>query len=124
MSVAAIVAGAVCGVLSGLGVGGGTALMVWMTAICGTDPAQAQGINLLYFLPTAACALIFHAKHGLLRPRVILCAALGGAAVAALTAWLTASLETALLRRLFGGFLILVGLVELFGKHDADKNDK
>ena len=40
-------------------------------------------------------------------------AALTGAAAAALTAWLTAGLDTALLRRLFGGFLLLVGLREL-----------
>ena len=57
-------AGLVCGVLSGLGIGGGTLLMVWMTAICGLEQRTAQGINLLYFLPTAVCALILLAGKG------------------------------------------------------------
>ena len=58
-------AGAICGVLSGLGIGGGTLLMVWMTAVMGIAQKSAQGINLLYFLPTAACALFFHMKKAL-----------------------------------------------------------
>ncbi len=117
----AILAGLVCGVLSGLGIGGGTALMVWMTAAQGIEQVQAQGINLLYFIPTALTALLLHAKHRLIRWRTVLWAALPGCATAALTAWLAAGLDTALLRRLFGGFLLLVGLRELFGKHDRPK---
>lgn len=47
-------AGAVTGVLSGFGVGGGTLLLIYMTAFAGVEQHLAQGINLLYFLPTAA----------------------------------------------------------------------
>ena len=49
--------GLVCGALSGIGVGGGTLLMVWLTAIGDVAQTEAQGINLLYFLPTALCAV-------------------------------------------------------------------
>lgn len=48
---AAALAGAVCGLLSGLGIGGGTLLMVWMTGVAALPQQTAQGINLLYFLP-------------------------------------------------------------------------
>lgn len=58
----AILAGLVCGVLSGFGIGGGSLLMVWMTAVLSMEQKAAQGVNLLYFLPCAACALIFHIK--------------------------------------------------------------
>ena len=54
----AILAGLVCGVLSGFGIGGGSLLMVWMTAVLSMEQKAAQGVNLLYFLPCAACALI------------------------------------------------------------------
>ena len=113
----AALAGLVCGVLSCLGIGGGTALMVWMTAVQGMEQVQAQGINLLYFIPTALTALLLHAKNRLIRWKTVLWAALPGCAAAALTAWVATGLGTALLRRLFGGFLLLVGLRELFGKH-------
>lgn len=47
---AAVVAGALTGVLSGFGVGGGTLLLIYLTTFAGMEQSQAQGINLLYFL--------------------------------------------------------------------------
>lgn len=114
--VLAVAAGLVCGVLSGWGIGGGSLLMVWMSAVLSMDQTAAQSINLLYFLPTAAAALILHAKNRVIAWRAVLPAALAGALTAALGAWLAAGIDTALLRRLFGGFLILVGLSEIFLK--------
>ncbi len=106
-------AGLICGLLSGMGIGGGTLLMVWMTAVEGMSQEGAQGINLLYFLPTAAVSLYFHRKNRLLQPRVILPTAILGSLTAALTAWLVRDMDTDLLRKLFGGFLIPVGIREL-----------
>ena len=114
-------AGLVCGVLSGLGVGGGTLLMVWMTAVAGVAQKSAQGVNLLYFLPTAACALIFHIKNRLIRPRVVLPAIFTGCLTAAGAALLATAMDTGLLRRLFGGFLVIVGLTELFSRQRDKK---
>ena len=48
--------GAATGVLSGFGVGGGTLLLVYMTAFAGVEQRLAQGINLLYFLPAGLMA--------------------------------------------------------------------
>ena len=109
---AAALAGAVCGLLSGLGIGGGTLLMVWMTGVAALPQQTAQGINLLYFLPSAACALFFHIRNP---------AALGGCVTAAIAAWIATGLDVSLLRRLFGGFLLLTGLRELFFRQQRDK---
>ena len=46
------------------------------------------------------------------------------AAAAALTAWLGLRLDTGILRKIFGGFLLLVGLKELFGRYPRDKKDR
>ena len=118
------VAGLVCGVFSGLGIGGGTLLMVWMTAVMGMEQRMAQGINLLYFLPTAVCALIFHIKNRLIRWRVVIPVAITGCLTAAGAAFLATAIDATLLRKLFGGFLLLVGLNEMFGRHARDKKDK
>ena len=118
------VAGLVCGVFSGLGIGGGTLLMVWMTAVMDMEQRMAQGINLLYFLPTAACALVFHIKNRLIRWRVVIPAAITGCLTAAGAALLATAIDATLLRKLFGGFLLLVGLNEVFGGHARDKKDK
>ena len=110
----AAAAGLICGVLSGFGIGGGSLLMVWMTAVLSMEQKTAQGVNLLYFLPTAAAALIFHAKNRMVEWRAVIPAAIAGCCTAAIGALLAARLEMALLRKLFGGFLILVGVSEIF----------
>ena len=117
-------AGLVCGVFSGLGIGGGTLLMVYMTAVMELEQRAAQGINLLYFLPTAACALFFHIKNRLIRWRVVLPAILTGCVTAAGAAWLATGMDTGLLRKLFGGFLLLVGIRELFTAQRRARKDK
>ena len=111
-----LLAGTAAGVLSGFGVGGGTLLLLYLTACAGLPQGQAQGINLLYFLPAAGAALPAHLKNGYVERSVLLPAILAGLAAAALGAWAATGLDTALLRRCFGGFLVLVGLRELFRK--------
>lgn len=97
--------------------------LIYLTSFAAIDQHQAQGINLLYFLPAAAAALPAHHKHGLLDKKVILPAILAGLAAAGLAAWLSSSLDTGLLRKLFGLFLLYVGLRELFHK-DPDQSEK
>ena len=108
-----IAVGAACGILSAFGVGGGSLLMVWMTAVLSMQQQDAQIVNLLYFLPTAGAALLLHAKHSLIAWRSVIPAALCGCVTAVGGALLTDYVDPALLRRLFGAFLILVGFTEL-----------
>lgn len=112
----AALAGAATGVLSGFGVGGGTLLLIYMTAFAGVDQHLAQGINLLYFLPTAATALPSHIKNGYIDKRTALPAILAGLAGTAAAAWAATALDVGLLRRFFGGYLLYIGLRELFRK--------
>ena len=109
-------AGLATGILSGFGVGGGTLLLIYMTSLAGVEQNLAQGINLLYFLPTAATALVDHAKNGYLKKEAALPAILCGLAGTALAAWLATALDVAVLRKCFGVFLLFVGLHELFRK--------
>lgn len=112
----AALAGAVCGVLSGFGVGGGSVLMLYLTAVAGLDQRTAQGVNLLYFLPTALAAVVFHAKHGLVDRRAAVPAMVAGCLTALGCSYLAMSLDLALLKKLFGVFLLATGGVELLHK--------
>lgn len=112
----AATAGLLCGILSGFGIGGGSLLMVWMTAVAALDQKIAQGINLLYFLPTSVGALIFHIRNKMICWKAAIPAAVCGCAAAGFSAWIAASIDATILRKLFGVFLILVGISELFKK--------
>ena len=96
-------------VISAWGVGGGTLLLLVMTLFLGVDQRTAQGVNLLFFLPTAASALVCHAKGGYL-DKSTLKAAVPVAVIAALIgAWISNAVDVEVLRKPFGVYLLLSG---------------
>lgn len=119
----ALVIGLLTGILSGFGIGGGTILMIYLTAFAAFPQKIAQSINLLYFIPTAAAALILHSKHHQLKWNAVLPAALCGCATAAGFSFLAIGMNLTLLRRLFGVFLLFTGISELKKKpKNTDQN--
>lgn len=107
------VIGAITGVLSAFGLGGGTLLLLWLTLAAGFPQATAQGINLLYFLPSAGAALPSHLKNGMIDRRAALWAGVFGCLGAIGGAWLASALETGILRKGFGCYLLVTGVLLL-----------
>ena len=93
-------------VVSAWGVGGGTLLLLVMTLFLGVDHREAQAVNLLFFLPTAALGLFFHRKNGFLDRDAFRETALPGAAASLAGALIAAAVDVAVLRRPFGLFLL------------------
>ena len=114
--------GFLCGIISGFGIGGGSVLMVWMTAVAMLDQRTAQGINLLYFLPTSLSALVFHSKNKMVCWKAVWPAALFGCIAAGASAFFASNLDVNWLRKLFGVFLLIVGALELFKKKDQNRS--
>ena len=106
--------GAATGVLSAWGIGGGTLLLLCMTLFLGVEQSEAQGINLLYFLPTAGASLLFHRKNGYLDKQVLKSAIPLGTLCALLAALLSSSINISIFRKPFGLFLCYAGLSMLF----------
>lgn len=104
------------GFLTGLGVGGGSLLILWLTIALGMAQSIARGINLLFFLPSALIACCFRLKQGTLRFGKVLPAILSGCAAAALFSWIGLSLDSATVKKLFGFLLLVTGLRELMYK--------
>lgn len=97
-------------VISAWGVGGGTLLLLVMTLFLGVDQRTAQGINLLFFLPTAASALVCHARAGHLDRPTLVNAVPAAVLAALLAAWLATAVDVELLRKPFGVYLLLSGV--------------
>ena len=105
--------GTVLGFLSGLGTGGGSLLLLWLTLVLQMDPTTARNINLLFFIPSAIIASIYRWKQGSIRKDVIFPAIIWGCAAAAAAAWISQRIDTGLLQKLFGFLLIGIGIKEL-----------
>lgn len=108
--------GTILGFLSGLGIGGGSLLILWLTLAAGMDQTSARAINLLFFLPCAAAAVCFRWRQGNLDLKRILPAMISGAAAAALFSVLGHSLDADLLKKGFGILLLTTGVRELLYK--------
>lgn len=121
-----ILTGFVSGIISGMGIGGGTVLIPALTLFLNIEQKTAQSINLIYFIPTAAMALTSHIKNKRIEKDNIfklILFGVGGAVIGSLAAG-RASSET--LRKFFGIFLCIMGGLEIFkgalGRKGIKKN--
>ncbi|MBQ5318514.1 MAG: sulfite exporter TauE/SafE family protein [Oscillospiraceae bacterium] len=118
----AYIAAFLTGVLASLGVGGGMVLIIYLTVFGGFDQISAQGINLIYFLPIALLSVIIHSRNGLVEWKKILPSLVTGVIFALAGAALARYIGSPLLRNFFAGFILLIGVKELFGSFG--KRDK
>ncbi len=104
------------GIISGMGIGGGTILIPALIILFNISQQIAQGVNLISFIPTAAVAVITHIrnKNILLKLSVLLiCGGLFGAVLGSI---LASSISSPVLRKLFGIFLFIMGIYEIISK--------
>lgn len=111
-----LIIGTLLGFLTGLGIGGGSLLILWLTLVMGTDPFTARGIVLLFFIPAAVISSIFRWKQGTISIRSSLPAMISGAVAAMVFSWLSTMVNPHVLDKLFGVILIGAGIRELLYK--------
>lgn len=110
----AFLSAAFCGILAGMGLGGGSLLILWLTAVQGMDPATARGINLVFFLPAALIATLSRIRSKSLPIQKVMPAVWAGILFATLFSLLSGLLNISFLQKLFGILLLVTGLRELF----------
>jgi uncharacterized membrane protein YfcA len=119
-----ILIGLAAGIISGMGIGGGTILIPALFLFVKPEQHVAQSVNLLFFIPTAIVALLIHIKHKNVDFKMgipILIFGLGGSILGSKIA---ISMNGDLLRKIFGAFLLTMGLYEIFGKKKPKKLKK
>lgn len=104
------------GLAASMGLGGGFVLLVYLTGFTECGQLEAQGINLVFFLPIALLSLIIHTKNKLVEWRLIPVMAGVGVLGVAGGALLAAAVDEGILRKLFAALLIFVAVREIFHK--------
>lgn len=120
---AASAVGALTGVAASMGLGGGFILLLYLSFASELSQSQAQGVNLLFFLPIIAVAVGIHLKNKLIDVKTaLICGGLG--ALSAPLGYLAAgALGDDALRKAFAVFVIIAGLKDLFSQ-GVDKRQK
>ena len=111
-----VIIGISLGFLAGLGVGGGSLLILWLTLILNTEQNIARTINLLFFIPSAVISSFFRWQQGTLDLTRIFPAIIAGCISAAVFSILSKQIDIGMLKKLFGILLLLTGVRELFYK--------
>jgi len=112
-----IIADALCafimGGLSGMGIGGGGLLVIYLTLVKGTDQLSAQGLNLYFFVFASCAALFVHCRKRKINYPLALSLALFGMPCALFGSYLANLLHPELLKKAFGIMLIIAGGISL-----------
>lgn len=107
-----MIAGLSAGILSGMGMGGGTVLIPILTLLLSVDQHAAQGVNMMAFLPGALLALWIHRRDGRLAIKQGVSLLLWGIVGAIGGAFIATCLSAEWLKKAFGVFLIVLAFVQ------------
>lgn len=103
-----IITGFLSGIITGMGLGG-IILIPALTMLLGYSQKAAQGINLVYFIPTSLIALWVHIKNKNVDFKLAKPLILWGVIGAIAGAFLVKLLPAQTLRKIFACLLLLIG---------------
>ncbi|MCF6464072.1 sulfite exporter TauE/SafE family protein [Clostridium sp. Cult1] len=108
--------GLLSGIISGMGIGGGAILIPSLVFFSSLEQQEAQGINLMVFIPVAIVALVVHSKEKNIDFKYAKWIILGGIGGAMIGSLLAMKINPDSLRKYFGIFLLFIGIYEFFKK--------
>lgn len=110
--------------LSGLGIGSGGLLVIWLTMIEGIDAETARGLNLLFFVFSASSALLVHLLKGRVKLRLVAILSLLACLGTFVGTYLGLLINPLWLKRIFGGMLLFSGAYTLIGNLNGMRKRK
>lgn len=122
-----LVCGALGGIVGGMGMGGGTLTIPLLTIFLSYEQLQAQGVNLIAFLPMSVVALVIHAKNHLVAYKQTWLLAVVGCVFSLIGALIANHIGSGVLKKMFALFLIGLGvwqIVEMIKNKNQQKPSK
>ncbi|KRQ87501.1 hypothetical protein ABG79_00840 [Caloramator mitchellensis] len=114
----------ISGIISGMGIGGGTILIPGLIIFLNVKQQIAQSVNLLIFVPTGIIALYSHIKQGNIEKESLSILIIFGIIGSIIGSFIAIFINSNLLRKLFGIFLFLMGAYEIYCSIISKKNKK
>lgn len=118
----AALAGTFSAIIGSMGLGGGGILIIYFNLFTDVPQSLAQGINLLFFIPSALVAIIIYIKKKLINFRLATALAALGVIGALLGSYLASFVDSRVLSKLFALLLLVMGCIQF--RSEKDKNSK
>ena len=109
-----IVFGILSGIIAALGMGGGTILIMLLSFFTGLQQHLIQGINLIFFIPTAIVAIIYDIKNKIIDYKISKILIISGIIGAVIGANISFKIDNSDLKKYFGYFLLIIAILETY----------
>ena len=104
----------VSGIVTGIGLGGGTLLIIGLTLVLGIEQKIAQSVNLFFYIPTAITAIYINSKNKIIKWNIAIYIIINSIIGAIIGATLATKINILILRKLFGIFIGIIALYEIY----------
>ena len=109
-----VIFGIVSGIVAALGMGGGTILIMLLNFFTKLNQHLIQGINLIFFIPTAIVAIYLNIKNKIIDYKISSIIIISGIIGAVVGANISFKINSQNLKKYFGYFLLLIAILETY----------
>lgn len=109
-----IIFGVLSGIVTALGMGGGTVLILLFGLFTEIEQHVIQGVNLIVFIPTALISILLNLKEKSINLKLAKSVIISGIFGAILGSFLSFKFSNVLLKKIFGIFLLLIAIMETY----------
>lgn len=120
----AIIFGIISGIVTGLGMGGGTILILLLSLFMEMEQHIAQATNLIFFIPTSLAAIIINLKQKNVDLKLAFIISIFGIIGAIIGAIVSENLSSENLRKYFAMFIMLIAFYEVYKLYKEYKTNK
>lgn len=109
-----VIFGLIAGVITGLGMGGGTILILLLSLFMNLDQHIAQATNLVFFIPTALAAIVINIKQKNINLKLAVIVSIFGIIGAIIGATISDIISSEVLKKCFAVFILIIALHEIY----------
>lgn len=116
--------GTISGIVTGLGMGGGTILILLLSLFMGLEQHIAQATNLVFFIPTSVAAILTNLKQKNVNLKLAINVSSFGIIGAIIGSIISNSISSENLKKYFAIFILIIALHEIYELYKEYKNNK
>lgn len=109
-----ILFGIISGIVTGMGIGGGTILILLLTIFMRIDQHTAQATNLIFFIPTAIVTIIISMKNKLIKYKTANIIIIFGIIGSLIGSYISGNIDNKILKKFFGIGLMAIAIYEIY----------
>ena len=116
-----IIFGFIAGNITGLGMGGGTILILLLSIFMQLDQHIAQATNLIFFIPTSIASIVTNIKQKNINIKLVKTVSIFGIIGAIIGATISQIVSSHILKRIFAFFILIIAFHEIYDIYKSIK---